>query len=184
VSAPSRIPAKLYWNPTSPDSATESDWGTYLGDFDNLIFYLGRDGVIVSDQIWGGEVEEVVTYQKAWITVLMRDIKNKNALKLMFPEVTTNDTAALTPTLDPLIADTAEIGGRRLSSYGGKLLLRPRDADEHLAVYFYNAVATIPSQAQMDFEIEKEWGLPIIFRAFVDSDGKKLKIGNTDVVAV
>jgi len=178
---PKRVPAELYWNPSDPDSATVSAWGTRLGNFDNLQLFVGRDSVVLGDQTWGGEVEELITYQKSWITVLLRDF-DKDALGLVFPEVVTNDTAALTPSLDALIADVAEIGGTRVSASAGTLLLRPRDNDLHPCVYYFNAAPTILPDNQIDYEAAKEWGFPIMFRAFVDSAGKKFRIGNSEVV--
>lgn len=182
MSRPSRIPAKLYWNPVNPDSTTEADWGTYLGDFDNLVYYIGRESVPIVDQIWGGQVEELITLQKVWVSVLIRDIRNKECLKLIFSEVTTNDTVSETPTLDPKVSQDSELGGKRLSANAGVLFIRPRDPDEYLATKLFNAIATIGVDAAMEMEIEKDWGFPIVFKGLVDSDGKTFNMANVKSV--
>lgn len=173
-----RIPAELYWNPTNPDSTTASDWGTRLGNFDNLVFHIGRISGVIIDYVLGSEVEEVVGIQTAKIGVLKRDF-DKDAFALVFPEITSQTNA----TLEPLIVDSADIAGRRLSTYAGKLFLKPRDTDFNPAVYFFNAVVSIPNESEVPYDLVKNWGLPVIFRALPDSDRKKFKVGNTTVIS-
>lgn len=183
MSAPStplvkRIPAELYWNPTNVDSATQSDWGTRLGNFDNLVFHIGRISGVIVDYVLGSEVEEVVGVQTFKIGVLKRDF-DKDAFGLIFPEMTTQTNA----TLEGTIVDNADIAGRRLSTYAGRLFLRPRDPDFNPSVYFYNAVVSIPNESEVPYDLVKNWGVPVIFRALPDSDKKKARVGNTTVIS-
>lgn len=172
-----KIPGELYWNPTDPDSTTASDWGTRLGNFDNLVFYIGRKSGVVVDYMLGSEVERPIALQTGRISVLFRDF-DKDAWGLVFPEIATTST----PTLEPIVIDTANIAGRRSSAYAGKLFLRPKDPDYNPAVYFYNASPAILDENELPYDLVKAFGLQVIFDAFPDSDSKKMRVGNTEVI--
>jgi len=97
---------------------------------------------------------------------------------LFFPEVPLTTTA----TLEALVSNTANRGGKRLSTYAGKLFLRPRDPDFNPAIYFFNAIPFLPDESEVPYNLVENWGLPVLFQATPDSDLKVCKIGNTTVI--
>ncbi len=163
VTAVNRIQATLHLNPTDTDDPV-AGYGTRLGVHDNISATIGWELVRIANKLSGYENFKIVTQELAIITAFQRNF-DEDLLPLMFESTSTEQDS-----LKPLITDNAGFSQRILNEgSANSILLAPKEPDKHEGIILYNVVTTIPNTNDMDFQIDKDWGHPIIFQGFVEA---------------
>lgn len=166
-----QIPGTLIKNPTNPDLDTESCGGTILGDSDDIYLVITQRYVSYKSAIYGRTYDKTLTEEEVSLVCLQRDF-DADMLATILPETSTSTSSG-----KPLITGALQTSGRRLLARKCRLLLRPREPEFHQGVLFYAAAGHLEEGARMPFEVQKDWGLPVVFDALVSDAGNTWKLG-------
>jgi len=169
-----RIDGQLYLNPTNADTAR----GTPLGVHEKIAIVIAHENTPVFNRLGGHLTESLVRIESVTITTFLRSW-DADMLGLIDPNI---DVA--TSSGEPVITGDMGIAGRRLSASGNKILLVPKEPDEHPGIILYNAFATINDSNSMDFEINEDWKKTITFKSLPDASRRVYKMGRLEDLPV
>lgn len=166
-----QIPATLIKNPTDPDLDTVSCGGTILGDSDEIFWVKTQRFATYKSAIYGRTYDKTQIEEEEFIVCLQRDF-DSDMILTAYPEASTSTSSG-----KALITSPLQASGRRLGARRNRLLLRPREPEHHQGVIFYAAAAHIEEGMRVAFEVQKDWGYPIVFHALISDAGNISKMG-------
>lgn len=171
-----RIEGQLRVDPTNPNgSPGSSGLGTALGVHEDVVVVIGQTTVTVQNKLSGNISEEYVTVEGCTISVFIRSF-DEDVLKTIFPDVDSSTERTLTPTVLRSMGDSS--GTRLSTSQGHAILLSPREPEKHPSVLMFNAVAVLTDANSMDFEVDKDWGMVVTFKALPDTSRRLFQMGH------
>lgn len=164
-----RIPGRLVKNPTNMSSDYPYG-GTELGVIRDIEWSPGIQAEKLHAEEFGLAVGSIITRQEGVMAAVLRSWDN-DFLSTVFPN-TQADEFGEVGVLGRVSGSGVNRVGYDEFDKGFKLLFAPFAANQHRFLLLHNAVPMIEDTFRLRLTLADEFGLPVIFYAAADSQGR------------
>jgi hypothetical protein len=166
------VPGKLVWNPTA-FTGSYPYGGTGLGLMAKHEVRFQSKTFQVQAEEWGVASDVLIVREAAVLGAILRDY-DPHAVALVFPDGASGVGGARIASFS--VDGTARMG-LRLSTRAGRLLFAPLSPDQHPFVYFPAAAPMRDETAALRLGWKEGLGLPVLFTALPDAEGRLYRVG-------
>jgi hypothetical protein len=168
-----RIPGKLCFNPTDLSLAYPHG-GTGLGVVNSVSVKPYASYYPIKAEEFGLETVDYIFGGESWVLGAILRSFDADAIDKLFMGGSKANAGAL---IQNPIGDTQRAGILMSAANSIKLLFSPDDTIRQPFVIFYNAVPLIDETAEMNFELELDWSVGVLFAGIRDADNRIVAAG-------
>lgn len=170
-----RAPGRLVANPTNLAAAFPYG-GTELGSTKGLTVRPFAGVFPLTAWELGGAPIEYLHRGAAWGCSGFLRGADDDAIAAIFP-----NHAAGAVTQHQVVSEPGSVAaGHRLSNVSLKLLFVPRDSTRAPAWILYRAIPMLEEQAELEYAVEDEFGIPAVFMGIPDTTGRTFVHGRIE----